>query len=88
MIASRNDQMSPEFMDFTIATLREYRIIDGRPEAGERTGQLTRRRIQEQIDLLARLKIIPAPIPLERVANLGFLPPGAAAAAEGPQGGK
>jgi NitT/TauT family transport system substrate-binding protein len=79
MIAGRNDQMSPAFMDFTIKTLRENRIIDGRPEAGERTGQLTRRRLQEQIDLLARLKIIPAPLRLEQVADLGFLPPGTAA---------
>jgi NitT/TauT family transport system substrate-binding protein len=75
LIAARNDQMSSAFMDYSIATLRQYRIIDGKAESGERTGQLTRGRIQEQIDLLARLHIIPAPLPLDQVATFDFLPP-------------
>lgn len=82
LITARNTQMSSAFMDFTIATLRDRRLIAGDAAKGERTGQLSPRRLQEQITLLTRLKIITAPLTIGQVANLDFLPPAVRAPAE------
>ena len=82
LIAARNTQMSSAFMDFTIATLRERRLITGEAGADERVGQLSRRRLGEQIELLARLKIIAGPVPVDRVALLDMLPAATRAAAD------
>jgi NitT/TauT family transport system substrate-binding protein len=75
LIAERNDQMQPEFMDYSFNAIKEYHLVDGRPGTGETTGLLTRRRLQAQVDLLVQLKIIPAPIPLEKFVSFDFLPP-------------
>jgi NitT/TauT family transport system substrate-binding protein len=76
LIARRNPNMSNEFMDYSIKAMRDYHIISGKPEAGERIGLMTRARMQEQVDALAQLKIIPQSIPLEKIVRFDFLPPG------------
>lgn len=75
LIAARNEQMTMEFMDFTIETLKKNRLIGGDPTKGEQTGLLTRKRLQEQMDTLAELKVLAAPIPMEKFVRFDFLPP-------------
>jgi NitT/TauT family transport system substrate-binding protein len=74
LIQKRNDQMTAEFMDYSMGAMREYHLVEGRPGTGETTGLLTRARLQAQVNLLVDLKIIPAPIPVEKFASFEFLP--------------
>jgi NitT/TauT family transport system substrate-binding protein len=75
LIAARNNQMTPAFMDYSIRAMNESKLVSGDPARGEQTGLLTRKRLQEQIDILVELKIIPAALPIEKVVNFDFLPP-------------
>jgi NitT/TauT family transport system substrate-binding protein len=75
LIAKNNPQMSEEFMDYSTKAMHDYRIVVGRPEAGEKLGQMTRKRLQEQVDDLVRLKIISGPIPVDKFTRFDFIPP-------------
>ena len=75
LIAALNNQMTPGFMDYSIRAMVENRLISGDPAKGEQTGLITRARLQEQMDILVRLKIIPAPIPFEKFVSFAYLPP-------------
>lgn len=75
LIAARNDQMTEDFMDYSICAMAANQLIAGDPAKGEQTGLITKKRLQEQIDTLVELKIITAPIPLAKVATFDFLPP-------------
>jgi hypothetical protein len=55
--------------------MRDAHIISGKAELGERIGMMTRARMQEQVDALSQLKIIPSSIALERFVRYDFLPP-------------
>jgi NitT/TauT family transport system substrate-binding protein len=81
LIAKRNEQMSAEFMDYSIRAMRERRLVAGKPELGERLGQITRKRMRDMADLMIRLKIVPGPMPLDRFVSFEFLPPDLKAAA-------
>ena len=74
LIAGSNDQMKSDFMDFSIGAIKDNFLVTGRPGTGEDIGVMTRRRLQEQVELLVQLKIIPAPVPLEKFASFDFLP--------------
>ena len=74
LIAKRNPNMSNEFMEYSIKAMRDAHIISGKPELGEHTGMMRRARMQEQVDALAELKIIPKSIPLERIVRYDLLP--------------
>ena len=82
LIAQSNDQMKSEFMDFSIGAIKDNFLVTGRPGTGEDIGVMTRRRLQEQVDLLVQLKLIPAPVPLEKFASFDFLPADLRAKAE------
>ncbi len=75
IIAERNEQMSLEFMAFTIEALKKNQLIGGDPAKGEAIGLLTRKRLQEQMDTLVELKVLAAPIPMEKLVRFDFLPP-------------
>ena len=75
LIAKRNEQMSGEFMDYSIRAMRERRLVAGKSDLGERTGLITRKRMREMAALLVQLKIIPGPMPLDRFVSFEFLPP-------------
>jgi NitT/TauT family transport system substrate-binding protein len=79
LIFARNQSMTPEFMAFSMNAMRENGFVDGDPAKGERLGLMTRRRMQEQVDLMVRLKVIQAPIALDRFVTFEFLPPDLAA---------
>jgi NitT/TauT family transport system substrate-binding protein len=74
LIAKRNVNMSDEFMDYSIRAMRDENIIFGTMEAGERLGLMTRARMQQQVDVLNQLGIIPRPVPLEAFVRFDLLP--------------
>jgi NitT/TauT family transport system substrate-binding protein len=75
LIKAGNPAMTEEFMDYSIRAMRDARIVAGRPEDGERVGFISRRRMQEQVDDLARLGIIPQLIPLDKFVRFDCTPP-------------
>jgi NitT/TauT family transport system substrate-binding protein len=75
MILKLNQAMSDDFVDYSMKAMRDEKIIFGDPGAGERLGRMTRKRMQEQVEVLAQLKIIPQLIPLEKFARFDLLPP-------------
>jgi NitT/TauT family transport system substrate-binding protein len=74
LIARSNPGMSEEFMDYSIKAMRDERIVTGRAEDGERLGLMTRRRLQEQVADLVRLRIIPALIPVDKFTRFDLMP--------------
>jgi NitT/TauT family transport system substrate-binding protein len=75
LIAKDNENMTGEFMDYSIKAMRDEAIVAGKPELGERPGLMTRERMQGQVDLLFQLKIIPELIPLDSFVRFDFMPP-------------
>ena len=75
LIAKANENMPAEFMDYSIKAMHDYSIVSGRAELGERPGLMTRKRMQEQVDDLFQLKIIPELIPVDKFARFDFMPP-------------
>ena len=75
LIFARNESMTEDFMKFSTASMKENHFVTGDPAKGERLGLMTRKRMQEQVDLFVKLKVIAAPVPLERFVSFDFLPP-------------
>jgi NitT/TauT family transport system substrate-binding protein len=82
LILERNEAMTDDFMKFSMGALKENHFVSGDPARGERLGLITRRRMQEQVDLFVRLKIIDAPLPLDQFVSFAFLPPDLASLAQ------
>ncbi len=82
MISERNEAMTEAFMAFSTKAMEDNHMLRGDPARGERLCLMTRRRMQEQVDLYVRLKVIPAAIPLEEFVTFSFQPPELAALAE------
>jgi NitT/TauT family transport system substrate-binding protein len=75
LIAKSNENMSQEFMDYSIKAMRDENIFSGKAQLGERPGLMTRRRLQQQVDDLFQLKIIPQLIPIDKFARFDLMPP-------------
>jgi NitT/TauT family transport system substrate-binding protein len=84
LIAASNDKMSEEFMRFSIAEMNRHRLVAGRPEKGERTGLITRERMEGQVKALLEIGLLRAPIEVDRLAVYDALPPLADAGAAAP----
>lgn len=69
------ERMPPDLMQWSRAELLRLRLVEGEPAAGEALGKLTRTRLQEQVETLASLKLIPAETKLESFADLSALTP-------------
>ena len=82
VILQRNEAMTGDFLKFSTGAIRDNRFVTGDPAKGERLGLMTRRRMQEQVDLFVRLKVIDAPLPLDQFVSFDFLPPELAALAK------
>lgn len=82
LILERNEGMTDDFMKFSMRALRDNHFVTGDAAKGERLGLVTRRRMQEQVDLFVRLKIIDAPLSLDQFVSFAFLPPDAATASQ------
>jgi NitT/TauT family transport system substrate-binding protein len=82
LILERNEGMTDDFMKFSMGALKDNHFVTGDPAKGERLGLITWRRMQEQVDLFVKLKIIDAPLPLDQFVSFDFLPPELAALAK------
>jgi NitT/TauT family transport system substrate-binding protein len=73
-IQSENPSQSTALMDYTIATMKRYMLVEGDPAKGERAGLLTPGRMSALIQTLVDLKILDARLPLEKFVSFDFLP--------------
>ncbi|HEY5228435.1 MAG TPA: ABC transporter substrate-binding protein [Opitutaceae bacterium] len=73
-ISKLNENMAEDLMDYSIQAMKDQHIVSGKPEAGEKLGLMTRQRMQDQVEVLARLKLIPQLIPLDKFVRFDLLP--------------
>src|SRR5271165_1615656 len=64
-IQAENPTQTPALMDYSIAAMKSYKLVEGDPAKGERIGLLTRQRLTSMLQTLVELKVLDAPIPLE-----------------------
>ena len=74
LILQRNREMTSELLAFSRREMIARSLVTGRPADGEDVGKLSRTRLADEINTLVQLKILPAPVPLERVMTTEFLP--------------
>jgi NitT/TauT family transport system substrate-binding protein len=80
-IQAQNPSQTPALIDYSIAAMKSYQLVEGDPAKGERMGLITPKRMNELQATLVELKVLPAPLPLEQFVRFDFLPPELAAAA-------
>jgi len=73
-ILSENAAQSPALMDYSIAAMKRYKLVEGDPAKGESTGQITAARVTALMQTLVDLKIIETLEPLENFISFDFLP--------------
>ncbi len=73
-ILRRNENMTSDFIAFSTKEMRDKQIIFGKPELHERAGMMLRKRMLDQVDTLAKLKITPRPVELEKFVRFDLLP--------------
>ncbi len=79
-IQAENPSQSAPLMDYTIATLNRYMLVEGDPQKGERLGLLTPERARAMVQTLVDLKVLDAPLPIGDFVSFDFLPPAPAGA--------
>jgi NitT/TauT family transport system substrate-binding protein len=78
LILARNQAMTEELLAFSSHALKEHGFSRGDASKGERLGLMTPRRMQEQVDIFVRLKVLSEALPLEKFVSFDFVPPEAA----------
>jgi len=73
LLAKRND-LSPEFMAYSIKSMNEYKLVLGDPAKGEEAGQLKAARLEKQIKLLQEIGVLDKPVALKDVVSFEFAP--------------
>lgn len=73
LLAKRND-LTPEFMAYSIKSMNEYKLVLGDPAKGEETGQLKAARLEKQIKLLQEIGVLDKPVALQDVVSFEFAP--------------
>jgi NitT/TauT family transport system substrate-binding protein len=77
LIAAANKQMLPDFIDYSVGAMKEYKLIAGDPAKGETYGQIKAARIAEEIKQLVDIGVLESPLKVEDVFDGSFLPAGA-----------
>ena len=75
-VAQANPSQTPALIDYSIAAMKRYNLVDGDPAKGERAGLLTKERFDALSAVLIEIGVLSAPLPMERYASFDFLPPG------------
>jgi len=73
LMAKRND-LSAEFMAYSIKAMNDYKLVAGDPQKGEYVGKLTAERLEKQIKLLQEVGVLDKPVAVKDVATFEFLP--------------
>ena len=74
LIAAKRDDLSPEFVAFSIKSMNDYKLVLGDPARGEQPGQLKAERLEKQIKLLQEIGVLDKPVALKDVVNFDFAP--------------
>jgi len=74
-IQAENQSQSPALMDYSMAAMRRYQLVEGDPAKGERACLITPARMTALVQALVGLKMLDAPLPLEEFVSFDFLPP-------------
>jgi NitT/TauT family transport system substrate-binding protein len=75
-IQADDPSQSPPLMDYSIAAMTRYQLVEGDPAKGERAGLITPERITALMKALVDLKIMDSPPALGEFVSFDFLPPG------------
>lgn len=67
IIEATNPQQDKDFMAYVVNSMIENKLVTGHPEKGEATGQITKERIQKQIDQLASINMLESEVKIEQV---------------------
>ncbi len=74
LLAAKRDDLTPEFMAYSIKAMNDYKLVSGDPAKGEFAGQLTAARLSKQIKLLQEVGVLDKPVAVEDVATFEFIP--------------
>lgn len=74
LLATLRNDLSPEFMAYSITAMNEYQLVSGDPAKGEFAGQLTAARLEKQIKLLQEIGVLDKPVAVSDVAAFEFIP--------------
>ena len=74
LIAAKRDDLTPEFMAFSIKSMNDYKLVLGDPAKGEEPGQLKAARLEKQIKLLQEIGVLDKPVALKDVVSFEFAP--------------
>jgi NitT/TauT family transport system substrate-binding protein len=76
LLAAKRNDLSPEFMAYSIKAMNDYQLVAGDPAKGEHVGQLTTARLEKQIKLLQEVGVLDKPVAVADVATFEYLPAG------------
>jgi NitT/TauT family transport system substrate-binding protein len=74
ILAEKRNDLTPEFMAFSIGAMHNFGLVLGDPAKGEFAGQLTAARLEKQIKLLQEVGVLDKPVKVEDVATFEFIP--------------
>lgn len=74
-VAQANPSQTPALIDYSIAAMKRYHLVEGDAAKGERAGLLTKERFEALSGVLLEIGALSAPLPLERYVSFDFLPP-------------
>ncbi|MBA4137651.1 MAG: myristoyl transferase [Opitutus sp.] len=74
LLQRRRSDLPDEFFAFSIQAMKDYRLVLGDPQRGEKMGQLTPARLETQLKLLRELQVTERDLRVEDVATFEFLP--------------
>lgn len=74
LITARRNDLTPEFIAFSIQAMKDFKLVAGDPAKGESIGQLTAARLQKQIQILQEVGVLDQPVKVEDVATFEFIP--------------
>lgn len=74
MIASLNPVQTPESMDWSFGKMQEYQLGFGHPEHNETIGQISRKRLDTQIQQLQQINLLAKPITADDVLLADLYP--------------
>ena len=73
LIMASNPKQTPDFIEYSIQSMKDYGLVHGDPSKGERIGHIDANRIQEQIDQLAEIGMLEKTVSLDEVLSSQFL---------------
>ena len=74
LLTARRNDLTPEFMAYSIKSMNDYKLVLGDSAKGEEAGQLKAARLEKQIKLLQEIGVLDKPVELKDVVSFEFAP--------------